>query len=75
MTDLQTEGHFIWEEIGKYPTYTAFNIDEPNDRHGVEECVMLWGHRSLNWNDSPCGTAVNAICEFPTSDQGEYGVV
>ncbi|KAE8619565.1 hypothetical protein XENTR_v10009855, partial [Xenopus tropicalis] len=35
--------------------------DEPNNKYGTEDCVLLW--KEEKWNDDDCIDQYKAICE------------
>ncbi|KAH3710599.1 perlucin-like protein [Dreissena polymorpha] len=61
-TDLSNEGDWIWANSKKHfsRTYDRWQGNEPNNKHGLENCLMLG---SFGWNDSTCPSQVNYICE------------
>ena len=70
LTDLATEGHFVWGTDFSGLDYTNWNDGEPNNSGGNEECAHLYGIRGLKWNDLSCtktappnGGELHALCQ------------
>ncbi|XP_055884266.1 hemolymph lipopolysaccharide-binding protein-like isoform X2 [Biomphalaria glabrata] len=64
LDDLQTEGKFIWhngEQLENPRSSGFFNLNEPSNSEGVEDCVVLQG-RLLN--DVPCTMSYLFVCEL-----------
>jgi hypothetical protein len=55
LSDLELEGTFVWAD-GSAPTYTAWDMLEPNDGGGTyaEDCAVIAGPRGGVWDDRPC---------------------
>ena len=62
-TDVALEGTFRLSETGSLLPYTNWNSGEPNNWHGVEHCINMWGYTGL-WNDLPCYAVVPSVCEI-----------
>ncbi|VDI33700.1 Hypothetical predicted protein, partial [Mytilus galloprovincialis] len=65
-TDNGTEDIFRWEPSGHPFNVTIFNVThwgpgEPNNLGNIEHCVDYY---QKTWNDAPCDTKVNYICEI-----------
>ena len=63
MNDLDVEGTWVWED-GSTVTYTNWDTSEPNDWGSGEDCGYI--KTSGKWNDYPCDTSHNFICQFTT---------
>ncbi len=65
LTDAAAEGTFVWVD-GTAPTFTAWNMGEPNDGGGDEDCGEM-STTSGGWNDVGCAMARAFICEAAPS--------
>lgn len=64
--DIFSEGHFVGTD-GRPPRFTHWDIDEPNNYKGQEDCVVMWkSPRGDNgaWNDDQCDIRWPFICEI-----------
>ena len=61
LSDSAVEGTFVWTD-GSAPTFTAWNMGEPNDGGGVEDCGEM-STTNGGWNDVACDMARAFICE------------
>ncbi|OCT59762.1 hypothetical protein XELAEV_18000636mg [Xenopus laevis] len=61
INDLQSEGFFLYPD-GKTLVYTNWEAREPNNDHGVEDCVEMY--TSGKWNDKNCQEIRLIVCEF-----------
>ena len=59
LTDVGTEGGWLWSSSSAEPSYTNWENGEPNNAFGNENCVQFtpnyseaWGH--AQWNDYNC---------------------
>ena len=59
LTDVGTEGVWLWSSSSAEPSYTNWENGEPNNAFGNENCVQFtpnyseaWGH--AQWNDYNC---------------------
>ncbi|XP_071950820.1 uncharacterized protein [Antedon mediterranea] len=62
LTDVKTEGKFVWVHNGESSTYLNFNKGEPNDL-GSEECVEVYNTSPYKWNDESCKSLRAYVCE------------
>jgi cysteine-rich repeat protein len=60
MTDLVTEGTFVWT-TGEPMTYTNWVPGEPNDSPNNSDCASILPGGA--WADSKCTAAIPTICE------------
>ena len=62
LTDLQTEGRFLWESDSGRVNFTHWSKYSPNNRDGKEHCVEI----DLNgeWNDKYCNSPLSYICQI-----------
>ena len=45
-----------------------WNIGEPSDVHGDEDCVsMEYAENDRQWNDVQCNTELGFICQYPSA--------
>ncbi|KAK7483733.1 hypothetical protein BaRGS_00025054 [Batillaria attramentaria] len=61
LEDFLTEGDFRWASAGAKPTYTNWDVDQPDDHQQTQDCVQL-----INtgvWRDGNCAHANSFICE------------
>nr|XP_033798851.1 mannose-binding protein-like [Geotrypetes seraphini] len=61
ITDIQIEGTFQYS-TGEEITYSNWNVNEPNNVNGNEECVAL--RSDGKWYDIICTNKMLLICEF-----------
>ena len=61
LSDQATEGAFVWPD-GSAPTFTAWNVGEPNDAAANEDCAEL-SLATGGWNDVPCTDLRAYVCE------------
>ena len=61
LTDLFSEGTFVWMPSGKEATYFNWSHNEPNNANGIEHFVNI--HVNRTWND--CSILCNdyALCQ------------
>ena len=59
LTDVGSEGVWLWSSSSAEPSYTNWENGEPNNAFGNENCVQFtpnyseaWGH--AQWNDYNC---------------------
>ena len=73
LTDLATEGQFVWQDTGDVITTSLkdlfFRVNEPNNAGGVEHCISVVGGAGYNTgNDLPCDYAAHKfVCERPVA--------
>ena len=64
LSDRETEGTFLWIDGSPLlPQQAQWNVGEPNNSGGDEDCVEL--RPTGQWNDVICGGARAALCEVP----------
>jgi hypothetical protein len=62
MNDLFKEGAFAWED-GSPADYAIWDVNQPDDYGGAEDCVQNNYAGGSGWNDGPCSYKHNFICE------------
>lgn len=68
LNDLAFEGQFEWVN-GVNVTYTNWELNQPNNDQGQENCVAFPGPNSLDqWDDANCIEALPFVCELPGKD-------
>ncbi|MBN2695071.1 VCBS repeat-containing protein [bacterium] len=68
LTDIREEGSFVWESGSSYE-YSNWAENEPNNSSGNENCGALYTNGK--WNDLPCHTLRNYICETNIINEGD----
>ncbi|XP_062598569.1 C-type lectin domain family 4 member M-like [Saccostrea cucullata] len=63
LTDILSEGRFVFISTGSKPTYTNWHKNEPNNAGKVEHCVEKY-RTGLKWNDRPCDVKRPFVCEL-----------
>lgn len=69
LSDGVAEGTFTWAD-GAALAFTAWNVGEPNDGGGVEDCALVefgFADGPPTWNDAPCDAEVFTLCRIPGS--------
>ena len=68
LTDLASEGNFIWGSDFQKPTYTNWESGQPDNFDNDEDCVVCGGS-SMMWNDIPCWytDGTYAVCQKPST--------
>jgi hypothetical protein len=61
-TDAASEGTWVWSPSNTPLSYTNWYPGEPNDHHGVEDCLWMIGGNG-KWNDSPCTGSWKYVCQ------------
>ncbi|XP_041377129.1 macrophage mannose receptor 1-like [Gigantopelta aegis] len=61
LTDKVTEGEYVWED-GTIAGFMNWDIYEPSNIEGVEDCVLLIPEQG-KWNDCTCSAWSEYICE------------
>ena len=69
--DLTEEGTFTWA-AAEGATFTNWRAGEPNDGNGGEDCAVMYGNYTGEfeayvggWNDVDCTRGMYTICEQP----------
>ncbi|XP_077993136.1 lymphocyte antigen 75-like [Glandiceps talaboti] len=55
-------GIYEWSD-GTMLQYENWEVGEPNDFNGEEECVNIYAHSDGTWNDINCGDKLPFICK------------
>ena len=70
LTDIATEGSWVWQSSKQPAKYTNWNAGEPSSGNGkyIENCALIyegdWGRRLGEWNDVQCAqSSIFALCE------------
>ncbi|XP_077991018.1 perlucin-like [Glandiceps talaboti] len=62
LTDRDVEGAFRWADDSVI-TYSNWNVHQPDNGAGIEDCVQLRRQYGGNWNDQPCETKCGFVCQ------------
>ena len=62
--DDLVEGQWLWMPSRAAVNFTDWAPGEPNNVHGAENCMDLFIRLDWHWNDAPCDTKINFICEM-----------
>lgn len=69
VNDIVNEGEFVWISSGQNATYLNWGPDQPNNRWGNENCVVIRNDPGqgfdMTWSDDPCTDLNTYICEMP----------
>nr|KAG5703315.1 hypothetical protein BaRGS_025557 [Batillaria attramentaria] len=65
-TDVFSEGYWIWAGSKQPLTFTDWAPGEPNHAGGDtnEDCLQLYAHKGLMWNDEDCRQTTRFVCEL-----------
>ena len=64
MTDELIEGSFRWTLTGLSPSFSDWYPGQPDDWHGVEDCVSFGEYAdAYKWFDHPCNISHMPLCE------------
>ncbi|XP_019634953.1 PREDICTED: ZP domain-containing protein-like [Branchiostoma belcheri] len=65
LTDIDIEGQWLFEDGQTLASagYNDWNIDEPNDAGGGEDCLEV-DVDSRSWNDNNCGSGFGFVCQL-----------
>ena len=61
--DILSEGNFSWTS-GINSSYSNWNVGEPNNSGGNEDCGQLNRFSGGTWNDEPCTLSLQFVCEY-----------
>ena len=61
--DISVESGWEWVD-GSITNYRNFDINEPNNWLGMEDCVVI-KKTTGKWNDVPCNLKLNYVCKRP----------
>ncbi|CAB3379451.1 Hypothetical predicted protein [Cloeon dipterum] len=70
-TDQGSESEFYWSATGQPFGETFFEVEQPDNGGGSEDCVQFFVHPSINsatykWNDANCKDDIERfVCELP----------
>ncbi|XP_055998492.1 lectin BRA-3-like [Ostrea edulis] len=72
VNDIVNEGEFVWISSGQNATYLNWGPDQPNNRWGNENCVVIRYDPGqgfdMTWSDDPCTDLNTYICEMPAAE-------
>ncbi len=67
LTDLASEGNFVYESNGQSPSYTYWltlgSTPQPDNANNNENCVHVRPDDNHGWNDINCGYSYRYVCE------------
>ena len=63
LSDIFTEGQYIWNYTGQAPSYSAWDNYKPTLSTGYD-CVTVYG-RTNKWGNWPCSYSIDSVCEYP----------
>ena len=70
--DFWTSGNRIdsyvgwkWSSVNQRVSFTIWAPGEPNDSG---YCIQMWSEEQHYWDDAPCSSPVNFICEIPANE-------
>ncbi|XP_072326959.1 C-type lectin lectoxin-Enh6-like [Scyliorhinus torazame] len=61
--DFFKEGTFLWTD-GSSIDFTKWNLGEPNNNLGNEDCAHFGWRNQFVWNDGPCEIEYSSICSY-----------
>ena len=61
LNDRIIEQGFRWSDNTALD-YVNWNINEPNDKSGTENCVEMWTRNGV-WNDQSCSRRLRYMCK------------
>ena len=62
LTDLSIEEQWVWEDES-VTKYLNFGSNQPDNWHGMEDCVVMSATSNGKWNDVPCNIKCNFVCK------------
>lgn len=66
LNDLKEEGQFHWNDFSDAVQYTDWDIQQPNNRYGLQHCVTINHNQRRHhtkWHDVKCGDLNLGFCE------------
>ncbi|XP_069114688.1 perlucin-like protein [Argopecten irradians] len=65
LNDIRQEGRWVWNPTnGNAVKNVDWAHGEPNSWRGLnQDCMLLWHHRSYQWDDERCELPKGYICE------------
>lgn len=78
-TSLVNNQTFYWLNSGRPLLYTKFNVNEPNNVLGGENCLEILNvgtTKNFKWNDVPCHNKIKFICQSrsrQSPNSGDFG--
>lgn len=61
--DNNRDGNFKWLLRNKEFEYTNWAPLQPDNKNGIEYCVMIWENHDYRWNDGNCLARIPYVCE------------
>ena len=59
--------HYIWIRDKTQPIYQNWDLYEPDDTSGVDNCVQVH-FESGRWHDESCVDALGFVCRVPLGE-------
>ncbi|KAL4221470.1 hypothetical protein ACF0H5_019728 [Mactra antiquata] len=73
LSDMDTEGKWLWYGTQTTPEYTHWFPGEPGGSNN-EDCAVFAAHHSdYSWDDYPCSTTQHPLCEYTPENTGIIG--
>ncbi|XP_045204027.2 perlucin-like protein isoform X3 [Mercenaria mercenaria] len=63
LTDSFEEGKWVWMNTWNTASFKKWAPGQPDDAGHSEDCVHMCSGNSFKWNDIPCGTTRQFVCE------------
>lgn len=78
LNDRAVEGKFQWMDYIEQVTYTNWDVSEPKNRLGTEDCASInsFGAKTMKWSSDNCDMKANFICEtYADCKKKSFGMV
>ena len=62
LTDLSIEEQWVWEDES-VTKYLNFASNQPDNWHGMEDCVVMSTTSNGKWSDVACNIKYNFVCK------------
>lgn len=63
LTDEIAEGVWIWSSTGLRPSFTDWNLGEPNNEGGSQDCAYFRREANGKWDDITCQFDHAPLCK------------